>query len=269
MALFAKGCFLLACLLQFAWAFRLWHLGLLRRYRGLFVYLVATGFFAVSAIILREYAVGGSPVVAIYSWYWVTTTPVGWILLFVLVLEAGTRMLDGYAGLERLGQIVIYLLMGLTAVLFFCMTVLDVSVETWRHYWVAQQNAVYAALTGVCFLLFAMAKVFRLPVNRNVKIIFGSLGVLFALNAGFILLANLGVRLDTATIRPIMGVITLVFTGAGTILFSQRGEGPRTMPTLDANPARAGAALRDVNEALLRVLQSRQPAPPPAKNKLA
>ena len=269
MVLFAKACFLLTCLLQFIWAFRLWRLGLTQRYRGLFIYLIATGLFSLGAIVLREYAVGKSPLAVMYIYYWVVTTPVGWMLLFVLVLEAGTRMLDGYAGLERLGQIVIYVLMGLTGVLFVCMTVLDVSLATWNQYWAAQENAVYAALTGVCFLLFAMAKGFRLQVNRNVKIIFGSLGVLFALNAGFILLGNLGAKLDPAVIRPLMGVVTVVFTGAGTILFSRLGEDSRTIPTLDANPARAGAALRDVNAVLLQVLHSKQPIPSSAKNRLA
>lgn len=262
MALFIQSCFVLACVLQFVWAYRLHRLGLARRYRVLFVYLLATGLFSLGATLLKPFATSSSLAV-LYGKYWVTTSLLGWILLFALILEAATRMIEEYAGLERLGQIVIYVLMAASGVLMVSMTVLDVSVATWHQHWLAHERAVYAALTGACFALFLMAKTFRLPVSRNLKIIFGSLGTLFALKACFVLLTSLGVRMDTGVIQPVMGLVTVVVTAGGAFLFSGRDERtPVRVPDVGAHSEKAGNALQDVNRTLVRILRSTPTGPP-------
>lgn len=260
-ALFVQSCFVLVCLLQFVWAYRLYRLGLARRYRVLFVYLLATGLFSLGAMLFKPFAIS-TLLMVFYGKYWVTTILLGWILLFALILEAATRMIEGYAGLERLGQIVTYIVMAASGVLMVAMTVLDVSVATWQHHWLAHERAVYASLTGTCFVLFMMAKTFRLPVTRNLKIIFGSLGTLFALKACFVLLTSLKVAMDPRVIQPVMAILTVAVTAGGAFLFSGRDEkAPVLVPDTGASPQRAGNALQDINRILVRILRSKSPAP--------
>ena len=261
MPLFVQSCVVLACVLQFVWAYRLYRLGLARSYRVLFIYLTTTGLSTIGGVLLLHFATSRSLIV-FYGKYWVTTTILGWILLFALIVEAATRMIEGYAGLERLGQIVIYVLMAASGVLMVSMTVLDVSVATWQQHWLAHERAVYAALTGVCFVLFLMAKTFRLPVNRNLKIIFGSLGTLFALKACFVLLVSLRVEMDPRLIQPVMGLVTVVVTAGGAFLFSGRDETAAVRVLhASAHSERAGNALQDVNRTLVRILRSKPPPP--------
>lgn len=268
MGLFVQSCFVIACVLQFVWAYRLYRLGLTQRYRVLFVYLLATGLFSLGATLLKPFATSSSLAV-LYGKYWATITILGWILLFALIVEAATRMIEEYAGLERLGQIVIYVLMAASGVLMVSMTVLDVSVATWQQHWLAHERAVYAALTGVCFALFLMAKTFRLPVSRNLKIIFGSLGTLFALKAGFVLLVSLRVEMDQRLIQPVMALVTVVVTAGGAFLFSGRDErAPVRVPAAGDHSERAGNALQEVNRTLVRILHSTSPAPPSTGVKL-
>ena len=101
----ADGLFLAACALQLIWAYRLKQLGLLSRYRTLFIYLSTTGLLSLGAFVLSPYQ---GELGNLYGWYWVICQPLGCILLFCLVMEVGTRLVGGYPGLERLGQIMIY-----------------------------------------------------------------------------------------------------------------------------------------------------------------
>ncbi len=260
--MFAQTCFVLVGFLEFVWAYRLYRLGLIRRYQILFAYLLAAGLYTLCAHSLMYFATSDSPLMLFHGWYRVIATVLQWVLLFALVLEAATRMVEGYSGLERLGRIVIHVVLATTGVLIFSMTVLDVSLSTWRQYWHAHEGAVYSALTVACFLLFALAKGFRLPVARNLKIVFGSLGTLFAINACLVLMASLKVEMNPDMIRPAMGIVTLAFTAGGAFLFSERGEkSPLRTAPVDVNSRKAGRALQDINGVLVRVLQSKPPRP--------
>jgi hypothetical protein len=260
--MFAQTCFVLVGVLEVVWAHRLYRLGLARRYRVLFAYLLATGLSTLVAAAILHFATSQPPLMVFYGWYLVTTTALEWMLLFALVLEAATRMVEGYSGLQRLGQIVIHVVLAATGVLIFCMTVLDVSLSTWRELWHAYERAVYPALTGAFFLLFVIAKGFRLPVARNLKIIFGSLGTLFAVYAGLVLLASLKVEMDPNVIRPGLGLVAVILTAGGAFLFSKRGEGdPLRAAPVGIGSQEAGRVLQDINGVLVRVLRSNPPRP--------
>lgn len=249
----------IACVAQFAWAARLYALGLAGRYRMLFAYLVGSA--TISAIRLALEAFSPAELFGISNlniWFWVFSVPVMWTMEFCLLVDLATRLAEHYKGLQKLGQIIMTVSAVATAGLFLAMTVLDVSIRTWWQFWRAQGNAVDLSLAALCFVLVVTTTFFHLPVTRNVRITVGVLGVMAALNSSFSLGGGLWEQLDPAVRPLIVSTIAILVYSGSAVLFSKAGEDVSVSrpPIPQHAHAHAGAALKEVNAVLGKVLRS-------------
>ena len=137
-----------AALAAIAWALNLWRTGLHRRYPVLLTYLVFAAGLTVGSYVAYNYFAES----VIFGWYWVVVQPLSWTLYFCLLVEAHNRMLFGFKGFERLGQLLIYAASGTVAMVFLGMMFLEASRETWEQFWFLQRRSIYIgadALHGI------------------------------------------------------------------------------------------------------------------------
>lgn len=247
-----------------AWAARLWQLKLTRRYPTLFCFLLflATHSLVEHLLTLPPFRYPGA---AWYRWFFFLSRPVWWLLSFLVVLEVYNRMLAGYRGFQRLGDLAKYGALGSVAVVICAIVVLDpvgagpstLAVKVV----LLQQRAVYVALTTLCLILASFAAVFRLDIPKNVQHVFAVFGLMFS---GFAVLDTLQAHIgnDIQAFRaiaiPVLYVASLV---AGSVLFSPNGEnapvpaGSRSPLSAESEALTVGR-LEGFNELLLKVLRS-------------
>ena len=252
---------LLATVVQALWVFRIWRLGLTRRYPVLFSFLLSTLAFSLISVLLIQFNVQTSAGVnrPLYSWFWVVTQPIMWTLSFCVIVEMYNRILVDFAGLRRLGQLTMYLASGAVATLLLSMIFLETSLQTWRRFWFYHEGTVYVGLTLLCLLLVSFALFFHLKTPRNVRILFGVFGLIFATQA-FMRMLGSEWGDDYVRLRDLaVPIISVVCLGVGAFAFSKAGErdGEMAVPKLDPGAETAMATgLQGFNDVLLKVLRS-------------
>ena len=258
---------LATCLLQVVWLVRLFRLRLVKHYPVLASYLAFVTLLSVTVFVIRLLLPPWDPNSSVvgryyqmYGWVWVVSQPLFWTFSFCLVVEMYNRMIDDFAGLRRLGQLVMYGASVAAALLLLSMIFLDTSLATWRRFWFQQEGSVYFALTTLCALLVSFAVFFHLSVPRNVRILFMTFGIIFAAQAFMrMLISPLGENILqlTSYIVPIISVICLA---VGTIAFSKKGEADSeaiAARRLDPRTETAMAGgLQGFNNVLVKVLRS-------------
>ena len=260
-ATFLDAIFISTLVLQTVWAVRLWKLSLARRYPILFLYLWFSsllGAIAYGLLVSRLEILGQSG----YMMFWVGTRPLVWALLFLLVFEVYSFVLEDYRGLRRLGRLVLYGAVTGVAFLIGLLAYLDnfegASLNRWHKFWLIVDRDIYLAIVAVVFLLMMFKKLFGLKIPKNVQLVFMSFGLYFAGVAVFaILRAYLGPSFNTASN---VGSILLyaLCLALGATMFSRMGE---------AKPARkfsasqylatargASQQLESLNQRLVEVL---------------
>ena len=248
---------LLASGLQTIWALKLRRLQLVGTYRVLFVYLLTTAVMSVMGLGLHGlFLRSPSPVTAgLYGWHFVVYQPLSWTLFFCLVVELFRNVLSGFKGLQRLGELAMYVALAGAGAIFLAMIFRDLTVDTWRQFWLSGAGSVYFVLTLICFLLLSFATFFRLAVSRNVKVVFATFGLVFIVEASLFLLpaawAGLGAD-ETWLITSLLHVTCVAF---GTFAFSAAGESV-TAASSPRDGARASAALKSFSGTLSRILRS-------------
>jgi len=258
---------LTTCILQVAWAWRLVSLRLHREYPALFLYLIVTTLLSVGVIgflqILPPWTDNDSSIVPIYKaygWFWVVSQPLLWTLSFCLVVEMYNRMIVDFAGLRRLGQLVMYGASVIAALLLLTMVFADTSLATWRRFWMHQEGSFYIALTTLCVLLILFAVFFHLSVPRNVRVLFAVFGAMFATQA---FMRTLGSELgeEFTQLRDyLIPLISIACLAVGTLMFSRKGEADSeaiAARRLDPRTETAMAGgLQGFNNVLVKVLRS-------------
>ena len=258
---------LATCILQVVWAWRLVSLRLHREYPALFLYLIVTTLLSVGVIgflqILPPWTENDSSIVSIYKvygWFWVVSQPLLWTLSFCLVVEMYNRMIVDFAGLRRLGQLVMYGASLIAALLLLAMVFADTSLATWRRFWIHQEGSFYVALTALCVLLILFAVFFHLSVPRNVRVLFAAFGASFATQA---FMRMLGSQLgdDFTQLRDFaIPLISVACLAAGVLMFSRKGEADsEAIAARRLDPATETAmagGLQGFNNVLVKVLRS-------------
>ena len=249
---------LLGSTLQAIWALKLRRLQLVRTYRVLFVYLLTTAVMSVMGLALHlQYLDAPSRATAnVYGWHFVVYQPLAWTLFFCLVVELFRNVLAGLTGLQRLGEIVMNVVLVGAGVVFLAMIFLDLTVDTWNQFWQSSYTSVYFSLTLVCFLLVSFAAFFRLAVSRNVKVVFATFGLVFVVEASLFLLPAVWEGLGAEEKRLITSLVHVGCVAVGTFAFTAAGEtvaGGRPGPQ---EAAGASAALRNFSGSLSRILRS-------------
>ena len=253
------GLYLLPGVAQLAWVARLGGLRLLSRYPSLALYLL---FATLSSwVVLTAHHLYHFDSEA-YLWFFVVTQRVGWTLLLCVVLEIYQRMIAGYEGLGRLGRLVMYGAVGALAVVLTFLLLLDKpdgALGQWRNFWFRQERSVYLGLCVLSVVLAGFGAYFHLHAGKNVVVVFGAFGALFAGQAFVLTLVEqfdgmVGWK-DTAL--PLWHGTCLLW---GAAAFSRRGE---DLPVKEPLGLAAGAGaepvlvrrLEGLNRTLLRMLK--------------
>ncbi len=271
---------LLTCTLQVIWLVRLARLKLLRQYPALSAYLGIATILTLAVYGLlqilpqwRDYDSNIVPIFKIYGWVWVVSQPLMWTLYFCIVVEVYTRILDDFKGLQRLGQIVMYVVLAGVGCLYLAMIFLDTSAAMWRRFWIIQERGVYIGLTVLCLLLLSFAWFFKLRVPRNARVVFGVFGLTFAIQAAFVVVLLVeggneafldgipatGALADLERLKlAVMPIVATVSMLVGAVLFSARdSELAVARPALSReSEAMMSEGLQGFNDVLLKVLRS-------------
>lgn len=264
--LWAGYSWLLFAIVPAVWAFRVFLLGLRRKYPALLIFLVYVALNPVARqiIALPVFAESSQQ---LYRWFYFIGQPLWWLLSFLVVLEIYQRMLAGYRGFQRLGELAKYGALGTVALVVSVLIAADsvgngpgtVAVRAI----LLQQRGVYISLTVLCLLLASFAVVFHLSIPKNVQHVFGVFGTMFA---GFAVLQTLKAHLgsEMATLDAIAGAILHIgcmLTGA--YLFSRAGEevdapvfGNSDLAFDTGTEAVLVGRLEGFNQLLLKVLRS-------------
>ncbi len=245
-----------AVLIEVAWALRLWQTGLYRRYPVLLTFLVTASLGTVGSYVTYQFYATS----VVYGWWWVVLQPLSWTLYFCVLVETHNRMLSGFEGFERLGQLLIYVASGMVGVVFLGMMFLETSRETWAQFWFLQRRSVYIGLTLFTLFLVGFGSYFRLAIPRNVKTLFAAFAMFFGSLSIVLILADMvGERIEAAR-RPLMAA-TYLCIGFGAARFSLAGEEqPQSIglqePLNHEAEAELTSGLESLNNVLLRLLRS-------------
>ncbi len=252
-----------AQLLATIWAIRIWRLGLIRRYSILFTYLALVapiqfvGYFLYSSSV----SVGGQKA---YNVFWVVFTPLHWVLWFGVTFEVYGHMLENYAGIRKLGRIVLYAALAGAALVVATLLYADPyripDLNRWKSFWLKQEQGVSLGIAGLVFVLLLFKRTFRLAVCRNVQLVFATFGLYFA-GIAALLVVRTYVGPDFRHLRDIISLVlyaSCLAVGGG--LFSGTGEAQKP-PLDDGDPrpamaSRAAEQLQSFNDRLVRVLDA-------------
>lgn len=240
------------------WSWRLWRAGLVRRYPFLFTYLLVTAGFVLGAPL--AYMAGSD----IYTWFWVICRPLTWLLFFLLILECYTLMVESYAAVRRIGQLVIYGALGGVGLVVAYLLIADpYGLSEPRQFLrmiLVGEQGVYLAVAACALVLLGVQRFFRLQVRKNVRVVFATFGVYFSGAAALIVLRSM----MGAEWNPVMnlgiGVLYAVCVGAGVWRFSPAGEAEEVDPRIESSAeylqtlAFARQRLEQVNMELTKAL---------------
>lgn len=250
--------------LDLIFATRLVQLRLAARYPLLFVYLLLTiGRDSALMALLRSGArvLGHNGYNAVY----IFTQPLIWGAYFLVIVELYSRMLDEYPGVRRLGRIVMVsglALVGLTAGI---LVVFDrpAGFDPWPFLsqLALQQRTAYFCLGALTLLLLFFVAHYRLPVNRNVWVLYACFGGFFLINSSLYALRRyFGVAFQPW--RDLVGAMAYALALAGSVLMiSRTGETEkrpisvmwgRRDPRLEAA---LSAQLQGFNQVLVKALR--------------
>jgi len=189
-----------------------------------------------------------------YGLVYVTTQPVLWALYFLVVVELYSVTLDEFSGIRRLGNLVLVSGMGAIALAGAGLMILDhragVDPYPFLGYLVLQHRSVFTALSAVTVLLLLFIAHYRLPVRRNVLVLWACFGGYF-LSSAVLMTLRWHFGSDFASIRNLSATVFYVLALAGATLFlSRAGE-------TEARPMRPlwGGRNRDLELSLSLQLQ--------------
>jgi hypothetical protein len=203
----------------------------------------------------------------LYRWFYFIGQPLWWLLSFLVVLEIYQRMLVGYRGFQRLGELAKYGALGTVALVVSMLIAADPAGNGPGTLAVRaillQQRGVYISLTVLCLLLASFAVVFHLAIPKNVQHVFGVFGIMFS---GFAVLetlkAHFGEQVNQlqAVVTPALHVGCML---TGGLLFSRAGEevdapvfGHSVLALDTGTEAVLVGRLEGFNQLLLKVLRS-------------
>lgn len=232
------------------------------RYAALFVFLaVGSGhgilMQALSSLVNHR----GSSYFYVYKWTWVASKPIYAILMFCVLVEVYSRIVEKYQGLHRLGQIFMWAASGSVGALFLAMSVLGGSPDEWLAFWHLQERSIYTALAVFSLLVISFSLHFRLAVSRNLRIVFTVFAVSVTSSALLRTADDLGLMGGVLDGTQLNSAIYFALVGFALLRFSADGErNPRPLPLPEslriASEAEVTQGLVHLNQQLTRILRS-------------
>lgn len=122
-----------------------------------------------------------------YELVYIVTQPIQWGLYFLLILELYSLMLEDFPGIRRLGRLVMFA--ALASVTLACCALIVVDEQAgfdhypFISYLILQRRSVFFCLSTLTLALLLFAAYYRLPIRRNLWIVYASFGGFFVANA--------------------------------------------------------------------------------------
>ena len=240
------------------WAVRLWRLGLAAQYPLLAAFLIGGALLHMSGVLLYHLAGAHSQ---LYVWFWPISQLISSTLSFLVLLQVFQRLVESYAGLRKLGQMVLYASLGVASAIVLGSLFLDpnTDLQTLPGFWIVQERSVYFALTAVVLALLGFAVVFHLIPPRNVLILFAVFGIFFIGQASVWALRDfLGWNFRGSRVL-ISSALYFVCLLGGTVTFSRLGESEvhsaQPGSASGGNEGKVARRLEEINQALLNVFR--------------
>ncbi len=206
---------------RFAWS------GLLARYPIVFAAVLFSAARLVSFLCLwltgaRPFGRDG------YGLVYVTTQPILWALYFLVVVELYGVTLDQFPGIRRLGKLVLLSGVGAVALAAAGLMILDqragIDPYPFLGHLALQERSVFTALSAVTVLLLLFIARYRLPVRRNVLILWACFGGYF-LSSAVLMTLRWHFGAEFAAIRNLSNAVFYYLALAGaTVFLSRAGE---------------------------------------------
>jgi hypothetical protein len=256
LAVWQHGVLLFSIVCHCVVLWRLWSLKLARLYPYLTIFLGAETLQNIAMLPIR-------PRSTLYGGIWLLSTPLLWILAFLVVLELYRLILEDYPGIASVGRKAVAWCLGLAVAIAFFWAIPDLQTTAGqfpvlRIYLIAERSIVLSILLFLVLIqLFLFRYRLRLSSNRMVYAIgyalYFSVGV-----AQDIIFTALGIRvIDTVTLWSNVAAGLILLLGAA--LLTSRGEArvPPGPADSDSDRARLQQQLADINRLLSKAARGR------------
>lgn len=235
---------------------RLWAEKLARVYLFLTVFLATE---TLQSLILLPFRQDTSS----YLWSYLISTPLLWVLAYLVVLELCRLTLEEYPGIASVGRKAITWSMGLAVVISALYAVPDLRtisghLALFRIFPIVERSTVLGLLLFLVLIQLFLLH-YRLPLSRNRMIYATGYALYFGVFvAQDVLWAVLGSQVAYFITLWIVAGGSLVLL-AGAVLLSQEGEAKVVLKPMDANSdrARLQQQLADMNQMLSRAARGR------------
>ena len=246
--------FSIACHGVILW--RLWSEKLARVYLFLTIFLTAETLQNIALVPVK-------PGSTLYGWIFLTSTPLLWILAYLVVLELYRLILEDYPGISSVGRKAVTWCMGLAVVVSIGYAVPDLMNTTGpfpvlRIYFIVERSTVFGLLLFLVLIQLFLVR-YRLRLSPNRMVYATGYALYFGIGvAEDVILTALGVRVADAVglwIVAAAGVMLLV----GASLLSSKGEVRVQLESSDSSSdrARLQQQLTDINRLLSRAARGR------------
>lgn len=200
-----------------------------------------------------------------YGLVYLVTQPILWILYFLVVLELYSVTLDEFPGIQRLGKLVLFSALGAVALACGTLMVVDheagIDPSPFLLHLALQQRSVFITLSAVTLLLLLFIGHYRLPVPRNVLILWACFGGYF-ISSAVLLTLRWHFGADFKPIRDLSNAVFYFLALAGATIFLSRAGETETRPIRPLWGGRSrelelnlSLQLQNFNEALVKVLR--------------
>ena len=241
--------FVIACHGILLW--RLWSQNLARVYIFLTIYLAGE---VLQGICLYPVRVNST----LYGWIYLTSTPILWILAYLIVLELYRLIFEDYPGISSVGRKAVTWCLGLAIFISILYAIPDLKTTSGRFpilrvYYILERSTVLGLLLFLVLIQVFLVR-YRLRLSPNRVIYATGYAVYFGIAvAQDVIFTSLGLQVVDAVglwINVAAGLALL--TGAA--LLSKKGEVRVRLEPVDSSSdrARLQAQLTDINRLLSR-----------------
>jgi len=245
--------FSIACHLVLLW--RLWSQNIARVYLALTLFLGAETLQNIIILPVR-------PRSTLYGWIYVFSTPILWIVAYLVVLELYRLILEDYPGIASVGRKAVSWSMGLALVVSGLYAIPDLRAATGRFpilhfYYIAERSIVLGLLLFLVLIQLFLFR-YRLRLSPNRMIYATGYALYFGVGvAQDIIYTALGIRVVYTFDLWIVVAAGAILLG-GAALLSRKGEVKVQLEQADSSDrARLQQQLVDINRMLSRAARGR------------
>lgn len=245
--------FLIACHGVLLW--RLWSEKLARLYPFLTIFLSAETLQDTVLYPVRRHS-------DLYGWLFIYSSPVIWVLAYLVVLELYRLILEDYPGIASVGRTAVSWCMGLALALSLAYAISDLNgprgeFPILRLYFIAERSTVLGLLLFLVLIQVFLLH-YRIRLSRNRMVYATGYAIYFGLVvAQDVILTGLGISIPSVGLwtSAVGGVILL----AGASLLGIKGEVRVQLETTDSTEdrARLEQQLTDINRMLSKAARGR------------